>query len=110
MVSAPLIDLAWARSGDKGDSANVGVIARDAAALPYIWAALDEARIAHVFAHFLQGDVARYLMPGINGMNIVMTRVLGGGGAASLRADPQGKGYSQLLLAQEILVPKGLVQ
>ena len=110
MLSVPLIDLAWARSGDKGDSANVGVIAREAVFLPYIWSALDEAQIAQVYGHFLKGDVTRYLMPGINGMNIVMTRVLGGGGAASLRADPQGKGYSQLLLAQKIEVPKGFVQ
>jgi hypothetical protein len=113
MVLVPLIDLAWARSGDKGNSANIGVIARQARFLPWIWAALDAARIARVFGHFLEGDasdVTRYLMPGSNAMNILMNRVLGGGGAASLRNDPQGKGYSQVLLAEMIEMPVALLE
>ena len=72
-------------------------------------AALDEGRIARVFVHFLQGDVTRFLMPGSNAMNILMTRVLGGGGSGSWCNDPQGKGCSQILLTQEIFVPESLV-
>ena len=108
MIELPLVRLAFARSGDKGDSANVGVIARDPALMPYIWQALDEARIADVYAHFLKGKVTRFYLPGIHAMNILLERVLGGGGTSSLRNDPQGKGYAQLLLAQPIKVPKSL--
>jgi len=108
MASVPLLRLAVGRSGDKGDCANVGIIARDAAFLPYIWAALDETRIAGVYAHFLRGEVTRYYLPGCHAMNIVLSRVLGGGGTSSLRNDPQGKGYAQLLLAQIIPVPLSL--
>lgn len=109
-ITVPLINLAWARSGDKGDSANIGVIARVPEYFPHIWAALSEDVIAEVYGHFLKGDIARYLIPGTNAMNILLTRVLGGGGAASLRNDPQGKGYSQLLLARKIQVPKSLLE
>jgi acyclic terpene utilization AtuA family protein len=107
-IRVPLIRLAYARSGDKGDSANIGVIARNAEFLPFIWHALCEQRVREVFSHFLQGEVERYLLPGMNAMNIVLSRVLGGGGMSSLRNDPQGKGYAQLLLASEIEVPKNL--
>ena len=108
LVSVPLIKLAWARSGDKGDKANIGVIARQPHYLPYIWAALDEDVIATRFAHFIDGgaaNVTRFHMPGAHAMNILIDRVLGGGGVASLRNDPQGKGYAQILLTQPIPVP-----
>lgn len=97
-----LVDLAWARSGDKGDSVNVGVIARDPGHLPALWHALNENHIARVFAHFTPARIERYLLPGTGALNIVLSGVLGGGGTSSLRNDPQGKGYAQLLLAAEI--------
>lgn len=105
----PLRTLAYGRSGDKGDAANVAVMARDPAYLPYIWAALDEAAVARHFAHFLQdpqdpGAVQRFLLPGSHSVNFLLQRVLGGGGVASLRYDPQGKGYAQLLLEHPIPV------
>lgn len=106
----PLVRLAYGRSGDKGDMANIGIIARRPEYLPYLWAALDEDFVAGVFSHFLKGRVERYLLPGADAMNIVLLEVLGGGGIASLRNDPQGKGYAQLLLAQEIRVPKHLLE
>ena len=109
-VPVPLIKLAWARSGDKGNSANVGVLARDPRFLPYIWAALSEAEIAARFRHFLAGKVVRYLLPGPAALNIVLTDVLGGGGVASLRNDPQGKGYSQILLQTPIPVPAAMAE
>ena len=105
-VTVPLETLALGRSGDKGDSANVGVIARLPEALPYIWHALDDATVAARFAHVLEGDVARYLLPGCHGMNIVLTRALGGGGVASLRNDALGKGFAQVLLQTPVTVPK----
>ena len=107
-VPVPLIRLAWARSGDKGDSANVGVIARDPKWLATLWHGLDEAHLRQVFGHVCDGAVDRYLLPGLHGMNIVLHRSLGGGGTSSLRNDPQGKGFAQLLLASDIPVPVSL--
>jgi hypothetical protein len=109
-VAVALERLAWARSGDKGNSANVGVIARRPEYLPWIWAALDEAAIRAVFGHFLQGPVERFLLPGLPALNILLHEVLGGGGVASLRNDPQGKGYAQLLLEYPIPVPASLAE
>ncbi|MBT8471389.1 MAG: DUF1446 domain-containing protein, partial [Marinicaulis sp.] len=106
-VDVPLIKLAWGRSGDKGDKANVGIIARRPEFLPYIWAALDEITVAKRFAHFIEGgaeQVERFYLPGPNAINFLIDRVLGGGGVASIRNDPQGKGYAQILLACPIPV------
>lgn len=93
-----LTDLAYTRSGDKGNSCNIGVIARDPAFLPYIREQLTEAVVAEVFSHFIEGgEVKRYEVPGISGLNFVLESSLGGGGIASLRPDPQGKAYGQIL-------------
>ena len=110
MVAVPLIDLAWGRSGDKGDKANVGIIARKAEFLPFIWAALRADVVAGRFAHFLAGDAERFLMPGPNAINFLMHDVLGGGGVASLRNDAQGKGYAQILLDHPIAIPKDMAE
>lgn len=109
LVEAPLARLAWTRSGDKGDSANVGVIARRAEYLPYIWAALDEAALRDTFGHFAKGRIERFLLPGSNAMNILMGKALGGGGIRSLRNDPQGKGYGQLALTIPVRIPRALL-
>jgi hypothetical protein len=109
-VQVPLERLAWARSGDKGDDANVGVIARRPEYLPWLWAALTPERVASRFGHFLRGPVDRHLLPGLPAINFVLHRVLGGGGIASLRSDPQGKGYAQLLLDEPIEVPRSLLE
>ncbi len=109
MVRVPLIALAWGRSGDKGNKANIGIIARQPRYLPYIYAALTEAVVRKRFAHFLadasQGSVERFLLPGSHAINFLLHDVLGGGGIASLRNDPQGKGYAQLLLSCPIPIP-----
>jgi hypothetical protein len=112
-VEVPLISLAWARSGDKGDKANIGVIARDAAYLPYIAAALTEDAVAQRFAHFLDtssggGRVERFYLPGAHAFNFLLHDALGGGGVASLRADPQAKAYAQILLDHPVSVPADL--
>ena len=109
MVTVPLIDLAWGRSGDKGNKANVGIIARRPEYLPYIWAALSANVVADRFSHFLEGETERFLLPGPNAINFLMDEVLGGGGVASLRNDPQGKGYAQILLDHPIAIPKTLL-
>ena len=108
LVDVPLVALAYARSGDKGNRANIGIIARRPEYLPYIYAALTEQAVAQRFAHFMQSSadrpVQRYLMPGCQGINFLIHDVLGGGGMASLRNDSQGKGYGQLLLDAQIPV------
>jgi len=112
-VNVPLIKLAWGRSGDKGDKANIGIIARKAEYLPCIWAALDETAVAEHFAHFIDGGadatkVHRFLLPGTNAINFLIDDVLGGGGVASIRNDPQGKAYAQMLLMRDIPVSKDI--
>jgi len=117
-VEVPLIKLALARSGDKGNKANVGIIARDPEYLPYIYAALTEQVVAERFAHFLpQGAaqqsacyVERYLMPGSNAINFLIHDVLGGGGMASIRNDAQGKGFGQLMLDAPIRVSAAIAE
>ncbi len=114
MVKVPLIALAWGRSGDKGDKANIGIIARKQEYLPYICAALTEAIVRKRFAHFLsdskKGNVERYLLPASNAINFLLHDVLGGGGVASIRNDAQGKGYEQLLLSCPISVPTAIAE
>jgi hypothetical protein len=107
-IKVPLINLAWARSGDKGDRANVGIIARKADYMPYIWNALSEQSVQQHFAHFNPSNVERFFLPCMNAINFVLHDVLGGGGIASLRADPQGKAYGQILLHHMIEIPQEL--
>mgnify|MGYP001460512390 FL=1 len=109
-VDLPLIKIAYGRSGDKGNKANIGIIARDPKFYPAICNFLTEDLIKKCFAHFLEGNVERFFLPGSNSLNFVLHDVLGGGGPASLRNDPQGKAYAQILLDQLIPVPKNLVE
>lgn len=106
-VTVPLIKLAWARSGDKGNHANIGVIARQPEYLPYINAALTEDAVANYMQHVLDpdtGSVSRWSLPGMNAYNFLLKNALGGGGIASLRIDPQGKAFAQQLLDMPIPV------
>ncbi len=109
-VPVPLIALAWARSGDKGNKANIGVIARRTDYFPYICRSLSTEVVAARFAHFLEGKVERFVLPGPSALNFLLHEVLGGGGVASLRNDPQGKGYAQLLLEVPVEIPRALAR
>ena len=104
--SVPLINLAYARSGDKGNHANIGVIARKEEYFDFINRELNPSTIAQFFSHVIQGDVLKWVLPGINGINFLLKNSLGGGGMASLNLDPQGKAYSQQLLEYSIPVTK----
>lgn len=106
MVEVPLIRVAWARSGDKGDTSNIGVIARRPEWLPHLRAQLTESSVREWLAHLVQGEVTRYDLPGIHALNFVCTQALGGGGMASLRNDPLGKGMAQILLSLPVQVPR----
>lgn len=109
LVERTLESLAWARSGDKGDNANIGVIARHPSYLPWIWAALTPEAVAEVFRKELKGSVERFHLPGSQSMNLLLHKVLGGGGIASLRNDSQGKGYAQMLLSHPVRIPASLI-
>ncbi|MEO3387916.1 acyclic terpene utilization AtuA family protein [Mesorhizobium sp. CAU 1741] len=104
-VSVPLRALAWGRSGDKGNHANIGIIARRPDYLPFIAAQVTEDRMAAFFAHYLKGEVRRYVLPGFHAVNFLLEDVLGGGGTASLRYDPQAKTYAQMVLDLPVEVP-----
>ena len=107
--TVPLIALAWARSGDKGDAFNIGVIARHRDYLPWIRAALTEIAMRSYFAHEFEGGanpaVLRYELPGIDAINLHFLDALGGGQFASLRLDPLAKGKAQQLLDFPVPVP-----
>lgn len=113
MTEVPLIQLAWGRSGDKGDKSNIGVLPRDQAFAPWIWSALSTNTVRERFAHFLESpsdpdSVERFYMPGTGAINFLLHDVLGGGGVASMRNDPQGKSYAQILLAAPVSIPQSL--
>nr|WP_297399726.1 acyclic terpene utilization AtuA family protein [uncultured Marinobacter sp.] len=100
-TTVPLVKLAWARSGDKGDHSNIGVIARHPDYVPFIEAALTESAVADWMGHTLNpetGKVTRWALPGFHAFNFLLEHSLGGGGVASLRIDPQGKAFAQQLL------------
>uniref|UniRef100_A0A3Q1I772 Uncharacterized protein n=1 Tax=Anabas testudineus TaxID=64144 RepID=A0A3Q1I772_ANATE len=100
-----LEELAYTRSGDKGDSANIGVVSRHPLFFPYLKKHLTSAVVEEYFSHLIHlrdqtscSTVIQYTLPGIHGLNFVLQSSLGGGGVASLRSDPQGKAYGQMLL------------
>ena len=103
--TVPLVALAWGRSGDKGDISNIGLIARQPEWLPLLWAQVTPEAVKAWFAHMVKGRVDRFHLPGLNAMNLVMYQALDGGGPASLRLDPLGKGMGQMLLEMPIQVP-----
>jgi hypothetical protein len=109
-VDVPLIRLAWGRSGDKGDISNIGLIARKPAYLPYLRHALTPERVREWLGHLVKGPVTRYDLPGIGAMNFVCEQALGGGGMASLRNDPLGKGMAQILLSMPVTMPVSELQ
>jgi hypothetical protein len=104
-IEVPLIRLAWARSGDKGDTSNIGVIARIAEFLPLLREQVTEAAVAQYLAHLIKGRIKRYDVPGINAFNFVCEQALDGGGMASTRNDALGKGMAQILLSMPVRVP-----
>jgi hypothetical protein len=105
-----LLQLAWARSGDKGDLSNIGLIARRPEWLPLLWARVTPEVVRAYFAHLVHGRVERFHLPGIAAMNLLLHEALDGGGPASRRMDPLGKGMAQMLLDMEIEVPRSIAR
>src|SRR5687768_28290 len=108
-VRVPLIRLCLARSGDKGDTANIGVIARSEEIYEWIREHLTPAFVKRYFDDVCQGDVERFELPNLWALNFLLHRSLGGGGTLSLLLDAQGKTYAQFLLAATVEVPESLL-
>lgn len=108
--TVPLIALAYGRSGDKGDNANIGIFARKPEYQPILDSEVTEEAVAAYFAHRIKGKVTRWRLPGINGFNFLLRQALGGGGMASLKADPLAKAFAQMLLDMPVRVPASVAK
>jgi hypothetical protein len=97
-----LIDIAHARSGDKGDTGNVGVIARREEFYPLLVKYLTVERVREHFKGIARGDVERFELPNLHALNFLLHEALGGGGTRSLKLDAQGKTLASAMLRMEI--------
>jgi hypothetical protein len=104
-MKVPLLQLAHARSGDKGDTANVGVIALRPEWYPLLARELTVERVARHFAGMITGKVERFELPNLSALNFLLHGALDGGGTLSLKTDAQGKVYSTALLRLEMDLP-----
>ncbi|WP_127114347.1 acyclic terpene utilization AtuA family protein [Shimia sediminis] len=104
-VTLPLMAIAYGRSGDKGNRANIGVAARHRDFLPLIRDQITAEVVLDWFNHLVSGPVTRFTLPGLMAYNFLIKEALGGGGTASLRFDPQGKAFGQILLDVPVQVP-----
>lgn len=97
-----LIEIAHAKSGDKGDSVNIGLIARDPADYEWLERVVTTERVAEHFEGICLGEVRRYELPNLGALNFILDSALAGGGTSSLRVDAQGKAMGEALLLMEI--------
>jgi hypothetical protein len=102
MARVQLLRIAHARSGDKGDTANVGIIARKPEYYPLLVKQVTAERVKEHFKGVCFGEVQRFELPNLGALNFLLHQSLDGGGLISLKADPQGKTYSTALLRMEI--------
>lgn len=103
-MKIPLSRIAHARSGDKGDTSNIGIIAFDARHYPILVREVTTDRVKQFFGEMVKGNVERYELPNLGALNFLMYEALGGGGTLSLRIDAQGKTLGAALLRMEIEV------
>lgn len=101
-------DIAHGRSGDKGDTCNVGIVAYDRQGYELLLRELTEERVAAHFGDLVRGTVSRYELPGIISLNFVLTRALDGGGTQSLRSDHLGKTMYAWLLRMDLPADSGV--
>jgi len=107
-VIVRLLDIAHARSGDKGDSANIGVIARKPEYYGILVRELTPERVRAHFEGIVRGEVERFELPNLGALNFLLHGALGGGGTVSLRLDAQGKTLAAALLRMELDIPERL--
>jgi hypothetical protein len=106
-MKVQLVDIAHARSGDKGDTANVGLIALEPRWFPILVKFVTREAVAAHFKGMIDGPVDRFELPNLNALNFLLHGALDGGGTLSLKTDAQGKVYSTALLRMTIDVPDG---
>jgi hypothetical protein len=99
--------IAHARSGDKGDTSNIGVIAFDPRHYPVLIREVTPEGVKQFFGEMVKGNVERYELPNLGALNFLLHQALGGGGTLSLRVDAQGKTLGAALLRMEIDVAEG---
>ena len=104
-MKTQLYRIAHGRSGDKGDTVNVGVIALRPEFYPLLREALTVERVKEHFGDLVKGDVERFELPNLHALNFLLHEALGGGGTVSLMTDAQGKTFSTAMLRMEIEVP-----
>ena len=109
-IELPLARLAYARSGDKGDTSNIAIIARKPEYMPLFRRELTPERIVAHLSHLVEGPAERFEAPSLNALNFVIRNALGGGGMASRRIDPQGKAYGQMMLEMTVATPLSWVK
>jgi hypothetical protein len=109
MARVQLLRIAHARSGDKGDTANVGLIARKPEYFPVLAREVTLERVREHFAGICLGEVERFELPNLEALNFLLHESLDGGGTLSLKADAQGKTYSAALLRMRVDVPDELL-
>ena len=110
LMQVPLLHLAYARSGDKGDTANIGVVARSPACYVALRKVLTPRKVKTWLKDFAHGEIERFPLPNLLSLNFVLYNALDGGGTRSLRIDAQGKTLSQALLRCKIRVPRSLLE
>jgi hypothetical protein len=103
-MKIPLSRIAHTRSGDKGDTCNIGVIAYDASHYADLLREVTAARVKQHFGNLVKGEVERFELPNLGALNFLLHQALGGGGTVSLRTDAQGKTFGAALLSLEIEV------
>ena len=108
-MRVPLSRIAFARSGDKGDTANVGVIALAPEAYEHLVTQVSPERVKSHFAGVCRGHVERFELPNLSALNFLLHESLGGGGTVSLMLDAQGKTFGAGILALEVEVPEDVV-
>ena len=102
LLGKPLIAIAHGRSGDKGDTSNVGIVARKAEYWPLLRHLLRPERVSNYLGHLVKGEIHTFELPQVQAFNLVMKEALDGGGMTSMRNDPLGKGMAQILLNMKI--------
>jgi hypothetical protein len=106
-LKIPLSRVAHARSGDKGDTSNIGIIAFDPRHYPILVREVTADRVKHFFGGLVKGNVERFELPNLGALNFLLHEALGGGGTLSLRIDAQGKTLGAALLRMEIEIADG---
>jgi hypothetical protein len=107
-VKVPLGAIAHTRSGDKGDTSNIGVIVFKPEHYPALLREVTPERAKQFFGDLVQGEIERFELPNLGAINLLLHEALGGGGTVSLRIDAQGKTYGAALLRMEIEIDDGL--